>query len=75
MPTVFSRRLFYNVFKFRSTPQEEFWNLSSFVGAEDYTPELTKVQIHWKMPLHIHLTIPVKIHWQSDNPSENTTDK
>ena len=44
-------------------------------GAEDYTPEITKVKCHWKMPLIIHREIPETIHWTSDNPFGNTTDK
>ena len=45
------------------------------VGAKDYTPEITKVKFHWKMPREIHWTIPIKTHWRSDNPLGNTTEK
>ena len=45
------------------------------IRANYYTPEITKVNFHWKMPLTIHWGIPVKIHWKSDNPVEHTTDK
>ena len=44
-------------------------------GAKDYTPEITKMRIHRKLPLKIHLTILGEIHWKSDNPLEDTTDK
>ena len=44
------------------------------LGAKFYTPDITNMTIHWNMPL-IHWTIPVKIHWTSDNPLENTTEK
>ena len=33
---------------------------SPSVGANYYTPEITKVKLHWKIPLNIH--------WESDNP-------
>ena len=33
------------------------------------TLELTKVNIHWKVPLKAHWTIPAEIHERSDNPS------
>ena len=35
--------------------------------AKDYTPEVATVKFRWKMPL--------KVHWQSDNPLDDTTDK
>ena len=44
-------------------------------GQKYYTPEISKVKIHWKMPLQVHWTIPVRIHWTSDNPFEHTNDK
>ena len=36
--------------------------------AEDYTPDLTRMSIHWKTLLGVHWTTPVKVHWTSDNP-------
>ena len=48
---------------------------SSTVRAKYYTPEISKVKIHSKMPLKIQWRNPVKIHRESDNPLENTTDK
>ena len=44
-------------------------------GAEDYTPDLTKLKCHWKIALKIHWTFPENIHWERDNPLEHTTDK
>ena len=41
------------------------------IWAEHCTPELTKVNIHGRMPLEIHWKLPVEIHWISDNPLEN----
>ena len=43
--------------------------------AKYYTPDMTKVEFHWKMPLKIHWDIPGKIHWKSVNPLGNTTEK
>ena len=53
-------------------------------GAKYYTPELTKVKFHWKVPMNIHWQFPVKstgkvtILWkmplESEHPLENTTD-
>ena len=40
-----------------------------------YTPDLTKMKLHWKGSLKVHSKIPVQIHWTSDNPLEHTTDK
>ena len=40
-------------------------------GAKYYTPEISKVTIHWNTPLKVHWTIPVNIHWTSDNPLDN----
>ena len=42
--------------------------------ANYYTPDLTNMNIHWKMLLKIHCTIPVTIHWTSDNPLEHTAE-
>ena len=44
------------------------------VGAKHFTPELTILKIHRKVPLNIHWTFPVEIHWESDNPLEHTTE-
>ena len=33
-----------------------------------------KHKIHRKMPLTIHLRIPINIHWTSDNPLDNAID-
>ena len=44
-------------------------------GKRLHTPEITKVELNWKIPLNIHWTIPVKTHWGSDNPLEHTTEK
>ena len=41
----------------------------------DFTPDITNMKIHWKMPLRIHWEIQVKMHWGSDNPLENITEK
>ena len=50
--------------------------LKPVLGSEqNYTPDVTKVRFHWKMPLKIHWICPVQIHWESDNPLEHTTDK
>ena len=35
-----------------------------------YTPDLTQMDIHWKMSLKVQRTIPVNIKWTSDNPWE-----
>jgi len=40
-------------------------------GADDCTPELAKVKIHWKRSL----TIPVKIHSKSDHPLDSATEE
>ena len=45
------------------------------LGANDYTPDLTRVKFHEKMSLRIHWTLPVKIHWKSDNPLGNTAEE
>ena len=37
------------------------------IGATYYTPEIIRVKSHWKTPLQIHRTIPVKVHWASDS--------
>ena len=42
--------------------------LPTRLGAKCYTPEIAKVQFHWKIPLKIHWAFPVQIHWESDNP-------
>ena len=33
-----------------------------YVRAKYSTREITKVNLHWKMPLNIHRTTPLKIH-------------
>ena len=33
--------------------------LSPNIRAKDYTPDLTQMNIHWKMPLKVHWTIPI----------------
>ena len=43
--------------------------------AKYYTPEITQVKLHCKMPLKVHWTFPVNIHLESDNHLENTTEK
>ena len=43
----------------------------SEVGAKHCTPDLTKMTTHWKTPL----TIPVEIHWKSDDPLEHATEQ
>ena len=45
------------------------------IGANDDTPEITKVKLYWKMPLNIRWAFPVKIHTTSDNPLEKAADK
>ena len=46
-----------------------------YTGAKDSTPEITKVKLHWKVPVNVHWKFPVEINWKSDNPLENTTEK
>ena len=48
---------------------------SNSIGAKDYTPDVTKVNFHRNMPLKICWLVPVKIHWASDTPLENTTEQ
>ena len=36
-------------------------------GKRLYTPDLTNMNIHWKMRLEIPWQIPVQIHWTSDH--------
>ena len=49
-------------------------HINYYFRAKYYTPEITKVTSHWKIPLKAHWKAPVKIHWGSDNPLENTAD-
>ena len=44
-------------------------------GTTYYTPEITKVKFHRKMPLNIHWTTAVTIHWESEHPLEHTAYK
>ena len=46
-----------------------------YARAKYYKPEFSKVKFPWKMPLEVLWTIPVEIHWKSDDPLDNTTDK
>ena len=39
-------------------------------GQKDYTPNLTKMKMCWKMPLKLIWKVPAEIHWTSDNPLE-----
>ena len=50
-----------------------WYSRAVYAGAKHYTPEIAEVKFHWKMPLTTDWSIPVKIHWTSDNPLENTT--
>ena len=58
----------------------------SWFGANYYTPELTNMKLHWKVPQKSHWTVPVKstgkkttillqIPLTSDNSFEHVTDK
>ena len=47
----------------------------ALVGAKCSTPDLTNMNIRWKMPLKSHWAIPVTIHRVSDNPFEHTTEQ
>ena len=38
----------------------------------NYTPDLTNMKIHRKMPLNIHRGFPVRIHWTWENPLGST---
>ena len=40
-----------------------------------YTPEITKVKLHGKMPLRVHWKIPVDIHWTSGHLLEHTAEQ
>ena len=44
-------------------------------GQTYYTPKVTTLKFHWKVPLKVHWTFPVNIHWQSDNPFETTAEQ
>ena len=33
------------------------------------------MKLHWEMTLKIHREFPVHVHWESDNPLENTVEK
>ena len=52
-------------------------DMRPYFGAKYYTPEITRVKFHWKMPLNIHWTFPVRstgkvtILW---NTTENATE-
>ena len=41
----------------------------------DHAPEITKMKIHWRMPLKIRWKMPLKILWTSDNPLEHAAEK
>ena len=54
------------------------------VGAKDYTSEIAKMKLRWKMPLNIHWEIPVKstgkvtillnMPLKNESPLENATE-
>ena len=49
--------------------------LPAAIGANYYTPEITQVKLHSKMPLKIRWISSTNLHRESDTPLEHLADK